>query len=147
MRRAAFVLAAIAIVPVLAGCGFSKKKQAAEQVAATYFEAMKKPDFDAAIANFSPTFFEKTPKEKWLGTLEAIHARFGCLQSYEQTGFKVNKGKSELGEGYFVELTFRTNYEKGSASEIIRCFESSSGGPMQIVGQNFSPDKADTPKK
>ena len=74
-RLGIFILAAFMILFV--GCNPIADKSSAKSVMNEYFAAIKDKDFD------------KTSRESWNQSLRAVNSKLGDLQSYEQTGWRI----------------------------------------------------------
>ena len=123
---------------VLAGCNPTADKGQAEQVAAAYFDAIRGHDYERAASLYAPQFYERTPRDKWIGTLRTVNQKLGDLQSYEQTKWNVRASATTSGSGTSVELEYRVMYSKYPAVGAFTLAKPAGANAVQIVGHRIN---------
>jgi hypothetical protein len=120
----------------LTACGFSGERQAAERVAQRYFTAFAAHDVEAALALYSPVFFQKTPQDQWRRTLEQVWTQFGPITGHVllQSGMSRSLGN---GASTRVELVFSVQHEHGETTERL-VLAATAGGALQIIEHSIT---------
>jgi len=107
---------------VLVGCGDpGDTVNMAEQVAGSYYQALKNKDFEKAAGFFKDT--NSKPRAQWHDQLQEYNSKLGELQSYQL----VDKVVNTVYSGTLYTLRYKTKYSKFSATETLILFEGVSG--------------------
>lgn len=121
-----FPMVAVLLCALLTGCsdpgatvGATVNK--AEQVAASYYQALKNKDFAKAAGYFKDT--SGKPRAAWRDQLQEYDSKLGELQSYKLVDKEVNTVHS----GTLYTLRYNTQYSKFPALETLVLFEGVSG--------------------
>jgi hypothetical protein len=131
---ALFALAAL----TLGGCSFAQDKKDAEAVLTRHFQTISTNDFDAAMAAYSPQFFEKTTKDEWTKALTKLSGKLGTYQSHTITAWRVFQNIGTSGAGTTVSLQCEVTYSKHPATESFTLFKGASDSDYKIVGHNIN---------
>lgn len=111
MRIARLAIAAMFLA--LSACSGTASVKDAEKQVAIFHQRLDKGQFDAVWNDSSLQLTTSESKEKLVGLLTAIHARFGNVKATKQNGWKVNvdNGVST------TEVNMETTFEKGALNE------------------------------
>lgn len=136
----AWLAAALGLLPavVLASCGPLQSRDDAERVAAGYFAAMERGDFERAAGYYAPRFYEQTPRAQRLAVLRNVDAKLGRLRSYALTSWNVTASAGTAGAGAYVTLAYAVRYAKASSRETLTLFKAQGADSFQIVGHQFN---------
>ena len=139
MKSLYFLIALVLLVSTATfGCSSSSDKAAAENITASYFEAIRNKDFDAAISFYSPKYFELVSKDDWLQVLKAVNEKLGDLETYELTSYEFGKVVGTIENGTSCKLQYEVIYSKYPAIETLTLFRSATGGEYNIVGHKIN---------
>src|SRR5262245_32373397 len=119
---------------LLAGCGMSEAKNAAEQEVGRHFQRIASGAWDAVIDAYAPGFFEKTSKEEWKTFLVRVADKAGAYQSHSVTSWRVFEGIGTT-SGTHVSLTCNVVYAKHELQETFTLMKSDDGA-YRIVGHH-----------
>ncbi|MCK5126424.1 MAG: hypothetical protein KAR42_09225 [candidate division Zixibacteria bacterium] len=133
-----FLVCALTIV-MAAGCGFTNDRNEAAQIAAAFYESVKADDINGIIVHISPEFFKETSESKVRLIFPAIKDTLGTLESYELSGWHVNKqlGNNPL-SGIFVTLQYKVLYSDTLSYETLIMYRANSEDHFKIISYNFS---------
>jgi hypothetical protein len=128
------VRAAIMMVVLCAaiGCGFSKDKKEAEEMAEQYFAKMRGEDVAGVLPLYSARFYEATSRTDWLAILENQRARCGTPQTHALVSWNVFSSFG-TNPGVRTTLVYDVKYSSCRMSEKLIIFKPS-GGRVQIQG-------------
>ena len=129
MRIAAWLMAA-ALAFTTACSGTASVKEAEAKVA-IFHQNLDSEKYEAIWNDSSEEITGTEGKEKLVGLLGAIHARFGKVKATKQTGWKVNVNNGV----HSTEVTMTTTYEKGSLEEHF-VFKGTDNG-LKLAGYQF----------
>jgi len=118
--------------------GCVQDKAAAENITSSFFEAIRKKDFDTALTFYSSKFFELNPNVDWLQVLKGVNKKLGDLENYELTTYNLKKTFGTAENGTYCELQYKVTYSKYSATETFTLFKSATGGEYSIVGHKIN---------
>lgn len=138
VRAAVMVLVLCAVI----GCGFSKDKQEAEQLAEQYFAKMREGEVAGVLPLYSPRFYEATSRADWLAILESQRTRCGAPKSHKLISWNVFSSFG-TNSGVRTTLVYDVQYSSCRMSEKLIVFKPS-GGEIQIQGHALTP-KAPAP--
>jgi hypothetical protein len=119
---------------LLAGCGFSESRVAAEAIADAVYRERAGRVSEALLDMYSPRFYEYVSRDDWARMLQNIRATLGDYRSHELVDWTVHKGTSELGTGTRVTLVYRVVYSNHESTEQLHFF----GREPQIVGHQIN---------
>ena len=131
----------VLLLSQLAACGFSGDRRAAERVVEQYFAALDGRDVDAALALYSPGFFEKMPREEWRRSLEQRQRDLGAVRGQSLLSSGLSKTLGSKG-GTRVQLVYSVNYERGETTETL-VLEKSSDGEFRIAEHSIESEGRD----
>jgi hypothetical protein len=136
-RHAARVGVMAATLCAAMGCGFSKERQEAEQLAELYFANLQSENIEGALSLYSARFYEVTSRADWLAFLENQRARCGKPKSHSLVTWNVF---SSIGTnaGTRTTLLYDVEYSRCRVSEKLTIFKPS-GGKIQIQGHFLKP--------
>lgn len=123
---------------MLASCNPGADKDQAEQIGKAYFDAIQVHDYERAASFYAPQFYERTPRDKWLGTLRTINDKLGDLQSYQEMKWNVRASATTSGGGTAVELEYRVIYSKYPAEETFTLTKPAGTNTFQIIGHRVN---------
>lgn len=130
-RLGIFILAAFMVLFV--GCNPIADKSSAESVMNEYFAAIKDKDFDKALGFYSQQFFDKTSRESWNQSLRAVNSKLGDLQSYEQTGWRIQATTGLGPAGTWFIFQYRVTYSKYPSDEEVILFKPAGSNEIKIL--------------
>src|SRR6185436_3431525 len=138
-RTSIFTLSLLALtLALLPGCGSKQAKKDAEAVLTRHFQTLATNDFNAALTDYAPQFFQKTTKEEWGKVLSRLTPKLGAYQSHTVTGWRVFKNAGTLGAGTTVSLQCQVNYSKHPATESFILFKGITDSSYKIIGHNIN---------
>ena len=109
-----------------------------QSVAAEYFEAIRKQDYDKAIEFYSTVFFERTSREDWRLALVRINSKLGDLEQYELQDWDVRVWDGPGGRLTYYTLEYKVTYSKHSAIETLTLTKKNDGESALIQAHNVS---------
>lgn len=112
--RMATVLLAILL---LAHCGFSQKREAAEAVVARYFEALRAGDYQSAVDLYADAYLARRPPGGHLAQLADLNSRLGELLNYAVRDWSIKKTAGTV-DATFVQVTYDVQYSRGRVREL-----------------------------
>jgi ketosteroid isomerase-like protein len=112
-RMAAVLLAAL----LLAYCGFTEKRAAAEAVVARYFEALRAGDYQGAVDLYADSYRQRPPPGGHPAQLRALNGRLGDLQTYAAMEWSVKKSAGAI-DATYVQVTYDVRYSRGRVREL-----------------------------
>jgi hypothetical protein len=117
----------------------SVHKGGAEKVANSYFEAIERSDFNAALTYYSEAFFGNTPKDKAYQELQDIQNKFGELTSYKQTKWTIihSVGDEKHPKGNTYIFKYELKYTKCEVTLDLYLFQPDSDVNILIQGYNM----------
>jgi hypothetical protein len=121
----------------LAGCGLTQGKKEAGTVVARHFQMIATNGFDAAMADYSATFFAHTTRAGWTKALTNISHKLGTYQNYTVSGWRVYENASTTGSGTTVLLQCEVVYSKYPATENFTLFKGVADSSYKIVGHHI----------
>jgi hypothetical protein len=148
-NRAARVLVVVVAVCVATGCGFSKDREEAEQLAEQYFSEMVSGDIEGVLSLYSARFYEVTSRADWRVFLENQRTRCGTPKTYSLVTWNVFSSFG-TNSGTRTTLVYDVQYSSCRVSEKMTIFKPS-GGKIQIQGHFLTPkegirnEKGDSP--
>jgi hypothetical protein len=118
-------------IAAASACGFYASRNEAEAFAERYFAALNGADVTGALAFYSPGFFEGTPRDQWLATLQGVRERCGMPTSHSLENWVVT---DHLGtdSGSSATLVYDVKYASCRLSETLVVFKPE-GGEDKIV--------------
>ena len=138
MRRKSLVALLVLAPMLIAGCRFFQVPPESQAVVTKYFQTVREGKLEDALTLYSPRFYEHTSRDKWRSMLEKIKQKLGTLQSYELTGWRVNRLAILPYPGTYSILTYRVKYAKYPADETITVYQPATGGEPEILGHNIN---------
>jgi len=139
MIKSIYPLVAVCVLALLvAGCGLAPNQDKAKAVVKKHFKYISQKQFGLATEQYSPIFFEKTPKEKWKKMLATISKKLGDYKDYSIVGFRLNTGSTPVGTGTMLVYQCRVIYSKYDADETLTLFKGREDKDYQIVGHHFN---------
>ncbi len=144
MKRLSLLVACAFVGISLVGCSMSEDRSAASQLGAAFYESIKAEDVNSVISFMSPEFFEVTSEDDLKILFPALKDRMGTMESYELTGWYVNKrfGTDSL-SGTLVTLQYKVVYSKSPCNETLLLYKPSDGNDFKILSYNFEPENED----
>jgi hypothetical protein len=136
-RRAVRGAVMVLVLGAALGCGFSKEKKDAEQLAEQYFSRMRGGDVEGVLPLYSTRFYEATSRADWLAILESQRARCGTPKSHSLVSWNVFSSFG-ANSGVRTTLVYDVGYSSCRMSEKIIVFRPS-GGNIQIQGHSLTP--------
>ena len=133
MRGAVMVL----VLGAALGCGFSKEKKEAEQLAEQYFAKMRGGDIGGVLPLYSARFYEATSRADWLAILESQRTRCGTPKSHKLISWNVFSSFG-TNSGVRTTLVYDVQYSSCRMSEKMTIFKPS-GAEIQIQGHLLTP--------
>ena len=142
--RALLILPLGLAIAAASSCGFYEGRNDAEAFAERYFAALNGDDVTRALAFYSSKFFEGTPRDQWLATLQGVRERCGMPGSHTLENWVVT---NHLGtdSGSSATLVYDVRYASCRLSETMVVFKPE-GGEDKIVRhilklEGAAPDK------
>jgi len=133
-------------IATASACGFYASRNEAQAFAERYFTALNGADVTPALALYSPRFFEGTPRDQWLATLQGVRERCGMPTSHSLENWVVT---NHLGtdSGSSATLVYDVKYASCRLSETLVVFKPD-GGEDKIVRhilklEEAAPDKSE----
>lgn len=124
-KHVALAIGALALL--LAGCQPAPKSSISpQQVAESYYQAIKNKDLETAAGFFATTQIQ--PREFWVDRLQAHREALGDLESFEIRDTNVNTVYS----GVRSSIRVNTKYTKHPATETLIVFEDVQGNPPRV---------------
>jgi hypothetical protein len=120
---------------VALSCGFQEQRAEVEAVSTQYMEAIKRSDFDAAIALSSEKMFANTTRDDWRALSARVFEKLGPLQSFEVSTKLMMSGS----DGRSATVHVKSVYEKYQASEVLT-LEAQGDSPFRVAGHNINSD-------
>jgi hypothetical protein len=113
-------------------------KQVGEKIMNTFFDDIKKHDYNATFALYSDKFWEVTSRDKMKQIYEMTTKKLGALTntSVDKWETRIVKGTNSSAE-YLYQ--YKNTYEKGEALETVRLVEEE-GGKIKILAYNINSD-------
>lgn len=120
---------------LIAGCGFAKSKEAAVKGVEAFHQEFNDSKFREVYAAATPAFKSASTEPDFLKFMEAVRRKLGAYKGGTQQGWRTNvfNGKTS------VELSYKSDFEKGSAVETFTY--SVSGGGATLQGYNVTSPK------
>jgi hypothetical protein len=137
VRRAVRVVVLLLALCNVVGCGFSKDKKEAEQLAEQYFSKMRGGDVGGVLPLYSARFYEETSRADWLAILESQRTRCGTPKSHKLISWNVFSSFG-TNSGVRTTLVYDVQYSSCRMSEKMTIFKPS-GGEIQIQGHLLTP--------
>ena len=133
-----FIIVILVTLILIAGCNPVAEKSSVESFMNEYFGAIKNKDLDRALGFYSPQFFEKTSRESWKQSLQAVNSKLGDLQKFETTEWqiKVTTGLGSSGTSYIFK--YRVTYSKYPASEEVILFRAAGSTEIKILQHHIT---------
>jgi hypothetical protein len=119
------------------GCGFSRDKKEAEQLADQYFSKLRGGDVEGVLPFYSARFYEATSRPDWHAILESQRARCGTPKSHTLASWNVFSSFG-TNSGVRTTLVYDVQYASCRMSEKMIVFKPS-GGEIQIQGHALTP--------
>src|SRR2546430_10439956 len=104
---------AFAAALVFASCGITKSKETAAKSVNTFHQRFNAAQFAAIYNAATPAFKKSAPQAQFMQFIQAVRRKLGAFKSATQSGWRTNATTS----GTFVELTYNSQFEQGSAVE------------------------------
>jgi hypothetical protein len=148
-KRAAPVAVMVVALCAAMGCGFSKDRKEAEELAEQYFAKMQSGDVEGVLPLYSGRFYAVTSRGDWRVFLENQLARCGRPSSHSLATWNVFNAFG-TNAGTTTTLVYDVQYSSCRVSEKMTIFKPS-GGEIQIQGHFMTPkegipnDKDDSP--
>jgi hypothetical protein len=130
------LLLSVCLIPA---CNPIQDTKEAEAIVDKYFAAMKGHDFNRALDFYAPEFFQKTPSDKWLRSLESINGRLGDLQDYTLGSWHID-AHAGTGAGTYYTLQYVVHYAKFSSTETFVLEKLGDPSSFKILSQNIQSD-------
>ena len=127
------LLAAFVSCAVLAGCGLVKSKEDADKVLLKHFQTISTNGYEAALADYSPQFFQSTTREQWSKALARLSATLGTYQSHRITSWRTFTRAGTSGAGTTVTLQCQVIYSKHAAQETFTLFKGFTDSDYKII--------------
>jgi predicted small lipoprotein YifL len=123
---------AIATVTILTACGSTKGKEAATTSVDTFHQQLDNSKFTEIYSAVTPAFKTSTKEADFTKLLQAVHRKLGTVKKSTQDGFNINMFNGVTR----VVLTYKTDFEKGSAIETFTFV--TSGDSATLQGYNIN---------
>lgn len=140
MKSIYVVIAVMVLAMVNSGCGLSADQDEAKAVVARHYKQLSDRQYELALDDYAPEFFERISKAKWRKMLETVSTKLGDLNGYNIVGFRVMSSKTTSGSGTSIVYQCKVNYSKYDADETIRLFKGSGDEKYLIVGHQINSD-------
>jgi hypothetical protein len=134
--RTVRVAVMVVVLCAAIGCGFSKDKKEAEQLAEQYFAKMRGEDVEGVLPLYSARFYEATSRTDWLAILENQRARCGKPKTYSLASWNVFSSFG-TNSGVRTTLVYDVQYSSCRMSEKMIIFKPSDGN-IQIQGHSLT---------
>lgn len=138
MKKAYLGFSVVLLSLAFAGCGIAPKQDEARAVVYKHYKYISQEQYQLAIDQYSPYFYEQTSKAKWKKTLAVLTKKLGDLNRYDIVGFQFNTGTTAFGTGTIMSFQCKVNYSKYDADERISLFQGTNDKDYQIVGHNIN---------
>jgi Protein of unknown function (DUF4019) len=125
---------AIATVTTLTACGFSKGKEVATKSVDTFHQQFDDSKFSEIYSAVTPAFKRSTKEADFMKFLQSVHRKLGTVKSATQNGSNVNMFNGVTS----IVLTYKTDFEKGSAVETFTFITSGDSATLQGYNVNSS---------
>ena len=110
-----------------------KLKDNADSTMNRFLAAVKTATFYEAGACFSARVYEEETTDNVLEYFENVHEKLGCLESWQQVGWKAGSGA----EDYCI-VTYQTRYTEYEAVETFTLVPDGPDGQMAILNWNIT---------
>jgi hypothetical protein len=118
------------------GCGLiMKEKQNTDAFMESYFETIKRRDFQGALKFYSEKFFEVISPEAWLSALKDINSKLGNLQSYTLLSWNITKNL----QGTSYKIKYKVKYAKHIAEETFILYRPIGSKQIKIQAHHIKP--------
>ncbi|MFV1993906.1 MAG: hypothetical protein ACC661_00605, partial [Verrucomicrobiales bacterium] len=107
---------ALAVAATLPGCGGEDPKKEARTSVDALFDAIKRTDYNSALALYSPVFFASTPAQEWAKILQSVQQRYGLMQSFQVLSIVPEK-RSGPQAGMYVAFICNVTYQRATLRE------------------------------
>ena len=123
---------AIATVAILSACGLTKSKDVAVKFVDAFHQQFNDSKFGEIYSASTPAFKSAANEADFTKFIQAVRTKLGTVKSASQNGWKVNNINGVTS----VVLTYKTDFEKGSAEETFTFIVS--GESAAIQGYNVN---------
>jgi hypothetical protein len=106
-------------------------------VLARHFQAMATNGFDAAMADYGESFFEKTRRKDWGRELAGLSRKLGSYQNHTILWSRVFDTTGPFGPGTTVNVQSEVRYSKHSAVETFTLFQPAGDAGYKIGGHQI----------
>ncbi|MEO6723629.1 MAG: hypothetical protein ABIN67_24895 [Ferruginibacter sp.] len=118
---------------------YGKAMDAGEKIAREYIAAVKKHDYNTAIAFLSEDALKITPKDDWIGFLEKTNAKLGDIGNYtvirDSASYNITATGS-AGKGNYYDIYVETERARAKAMEKITFFQKNYDESAKLVGHD-----------
>jgi hypothetical protein len=119
--RSSIAVLLFSVYVLFIGCSGDKAALTqAEQVLSRHFDAIRRNDIDAAMADYAPEFFRQPKRNR--DTWRASLAQLGKFQTYTIYDRSVGNRTDSGGPGTYVRLHCQTTYATASYQEDFELF-------------------------
>lgn len=123
---------AIATVAILSACGLTKSKDVAVKFVDAFHQQFNDSKFGEIYSASTPAFKSAANEPEFMKFIGAVRTKLGPVKGASQNGWKVNSINGVTS----VVLTYKTDFEKGSADETFTFIVS--GESAAIQGYNVN---------
>lgn len=116
------------VLAALASCSGAEDRRIAEREVTEFHRAFNEQAFASLYEAAAPGFREEKSKDEFVGLMQAVHQRFGPVQSAHLRDWRSNFG---YGAGLFTTVTFETRFSNATATETFT-FLTSRREPMLV---------------
>jgi hypothetical protein len=125
-------LLAIVTVSIVAGCGFTKGKEVATKAVDKFHQQFNDSKFTEIYSATTPAFKTAGKEADFMKFIQAVRRKLGAFKSSTSSGWSANATTS----GTFMTLTFKSDFEQGSAVETFTFVVSGASATLQGYNVN-----------
>jgi hypothetical protein len=101
--------------------------------------AVKKHDYNTAIAFLSEDALKATPKDDWIDFFENANERLGDINNYtvmrDSSSYNIS-ATGNAGKGNYYDIYIQTDRATAKTMEIITFFQKNYDEPAKMIGHN-----------